>query len=102
VGLSVELPLGDNLCGFFTLWYRHGSGLENRDYGLRYPSHWPRGTLYPQKLALASPTSGGRSVGIVYSGTQATEFVCFLFIVMAGCLGQCSVTNKLQQCIAVW
>jgi hypothetical protein len=24
--------------------------------------HWPRGTLYPQKLALASQTSGGRSV----------------------------------------
>jgi hypothetical protein len=28
-----------------------------------------RGTLYPQKLALSSPTSGGRSVGIVRSGT---------------------------------
>jgi hypothetical protein len=34
--------------------------------------------LYPQKLALTSPTSGGRSVGIVFSRTQATElvFVC--------------------------
>jgi hypothetical protein len=31
-------------------------------------------TLYPQKLALISPTSGGRSVGIVRSRTQATEF----------------------------
>jgi UbiD family decarboxylase len=30
-------------------------------------------TLYPQKLALTSPTSGGRSVGIVRSRTQATE-----------------------------
>jgi hypothetical protein len=30
--------------------------------------------LYPQKLALTSPTSGGRSVGIVRSRTQATEF----------------------------
>jgi hypothetical protein len=27
------------------------------------------------KLALTSPTSGGRSVGIVRSRTQATEFV---------------------------
>jgi hypothetical protein len=36
-----------------------GSGLENRKYGRR---------------ALTSPTSGGRSVGIVRSRAQATEF----------------------------
>ena len=30
--------------------------------------------LYPQKLALPSPTGGGRSVGIVRSRTKATEF----------------------------
>jgi len=30
--------------------------------------------LYPQKLALISPTGGGRSVGIVRSRTKATEF----------------------------
>jgi hypothetical protein len=30
--------------------------------------------LYPQKLALTSPTSGGRSFGIVRSRTQYTEF----------------------------
>jgi hypothetical protein len=53
---------------------RSGSGLENREYGRRDPSRWPRGTLYPQKLALTSLTSGGRSVGIVSSRTQATEF----------------------------
>jgi hypothetical protein len=35
---------------------------------------WPRNTLYPQKLALTSPTSGGRSVGIVRLRTKATEF----------------------------
>ena len=38
--------------------------------------------LYPQKLALTSPTGGGRSVGIVRSRTKATEFfssVFFLF-----------------------
>jgi hypothetical protein len=29
------------------------------------PLRWPRDALYPQKLALTSPTSGGRSVGIV-------------------------------------
>jgi hypothetical protein len=51
-----------------------GSGLENREYGRKDPSRRPRGTLYPQKLAATSPTSGGRSVGIVRSLTQATEF----------------------------
>jgi hypothetical protein len=30
--------------------------------------------LYPQNLALTSPTGGGRSVGIVRSRTKATEF----------------------------
>jgi hypothetical protein len=56
------------------------SGLDSREYGRRDPSRWPRGTLYPQKLALISPTSGGRSVGKVLSRTQATEFSfsCFL------------------------
>jgi hypothetical protein len=38
---------------------------------------WPRGTLYPLRLVLTSPTSGGRSVGIVRLRTQATEFFCF-------------------------
>jgi hypothetical protein len=54
-------------------------GLENRDYGRSDPSRWLHGTLYQQKLALTSPTRGGRSVGIVRSRTQATEFVCFCF-----------------------
>jgi hypothetical protein len=35
--------------------------------------------IYPQKLALTSPTSGGRPVGIVCLQTEATEFVCSLF-----------------------
>jgi len=30
--------------------------------------------LYPQKLALTSPTGGGSSVGIVRVRTKATEF----------------------------
>jgi hypothetical protein len=52
-----------------------GSGLQNREYGRRDPSSRPRDTFYPQKLALTSPTSGGRSIGIVPSRTQATEFL---------------------------
>jgi hypothetical protein len=35
---------------------------------------WLRATLYPQKLALNSPTYGVRSVGIVRLRTEATEF----------------------------
>jgi len=31
--------------------------------------------LYPQKLALTTPTGGGRSVGIVRVRTKATEYV---------------------------
>jgi hypothetical protein len=58
-----------------------GSCLESREYGRRDPSRWPRGTFYPQTLALTSLTSGGRSVGIVRSRTKATEFVfVFLFV----------------------
>jgi hypothetical protein len=55
---------------------RKGSGFgpESREYGRKDPSRWPRGTMYPQKLTLTSPTSGCRSVGIVVSQTQATEF----------------------------
>jgi hypothetical protein len=35
------------------------------------PLRWPRDTLYQQKLALTSPTSGGRSVGIVRLRTKS-------------------------------
>ena len=34
---------------------------------------------YPQKLALTSPTGGGRSVGIVRVRTKATEFSFFRY-----------------------
>jgi hypothetical protein len=62
---------------FFWL-FRISDGLENRDYGRRDSSRWPCGTLYQQKLALTLLTSGGLSVGIVHSRTQATEFSCFI------------------------
>jgi hypothetical protein len=57
-----------------TWWKSSGSCLENREYGRRNPSRWPRCTLYPQKLAITSPTSGGRSVDVVRSRTQTMEF----------------------------
>jgi hypothetical protein len=56
-----------------------GSGLENREYGRGDPLRWTRDTLYPQKLALTSPTSSGRSVGIVRLRTKATEFLFFVY-----------------------
>jgi hypothetical protein len=53
---------------------RSCSSLEIREYGRRDSSHWPRGTLYPQKLVLTPLTRDGRSVGIIHSRTRATEF----------------------------
>jgi hypothetical protein len=57
-----------------------GCGLESREYGCRYSSRWPLGTLYPQKLALTSLTSGGRLVGIVRLRTEAMEFFFFITV----------------------
>jgi hypothetical protein len=37
------------------------------------PPHWPCDIPLSAKLALTSPTTGARSVGVVRSGTQATE-----------------------------
>jgi hypothetical protein len=51
-------------------WKSSGSGQEIRINDRGDPLRWPRDTLYPQKLALTSPTSGGRSVGIVRLRTK--------------------------------
>jgi hypothetical protein len=47
---------------------------RKREYGHGDPLRWPCLTLYPQKLALTSPTSSGRSDSIVRSRTKAMEF----------------------------
>jgi hypothetical protein len=56
-----------------------GSGLEILDtaVGIRHADH-----VHPlsAKMALTSPTSGGRSVGIVRSRTQATTLVIYIYI----------------------
>jgi hypothetical protein len=49
------------------------AGLENQDWRPWDPLRWPRDTLYPQKLALTSPTSGGLVIDIVRLRTKATE-----------------------------
>jgi hypothetical protein len=68
---TVDLLLGRN---------SSGSDLENRDYGHGDPLLRPRDTLYLQKLALTSLTSGSRSIGIVRSWTKAMEFAFLLFL----------------------
>jgi hypothetical protein len=45
---------------------------ENMAVGIRLADQVA--PLYPQKLAITSPTSGGRSVGVVRSRTQTMEF----------------------------
>jgi hypothetical protein len=58
-----------------------GSGLEIWEYG------WPHGTLYPQMLALTSPTSGGHSVGIISRGLRPRSLVLykiFLYLELTG------------------
>jgi hypothetical protein len=48
------------------------SGQEIRQYCHGDLLLWPRDTLHPQKLALTSPTSDSRSLGIVRWRTKAT------------------------------
>jgi hypothetical protein len=56
--------------------YHSTSDLENSDSGRRGSAALTmRHPLYPQKLALTSPTSGGRSVDIVCSRIKVTELV---------------------------
>jgi hypothetical protein len=87
-----------------------GSGLENRDYGLgiRHVDHVA--PCIRNKFELSSPTSGGRSVGIVLSRTQAMEFVLFCFVCLSPsqaveaygivrCRVQCIVTKNLCHCL---
>jgi hypothetical protein len=51
---------------------------ENTAVGIRHADHVALSIR--KKLAITSPTSGGRSVGLVRSRTQTMEFV-FLFVV---------------------
>jgi len=68
--------------------------------GIRCANHVT--PLYPQKLALTSPTGGGRSVGIVRSRTKATElwstvgFVC-LFLVRQPPVDQCLIFHGVSR-----
>jgi hypothetical protein len=52
------------------IYAHYKTEIKGRGESLR----WPRDTLYPLKLTLTSPTSGGRSVGIVRWRTEAPKF----------------------------
>jgi hypothetical protein len=68
-----SLKIKEKDLGYFNSVLKKLTDLESREYCLRDPSRWPRGTLSTQNLVLTSPTSSGRSVGIVLSRTQAME-----------------------------
>jgi hypothetical protein len=53
------------------------SCLENREYGRSFPVTLTTWHPLSAKVAIISLTSGGRSVGIVRSRTQTTEFSFF-------------------------
>jgi hypothetical protein len=62
---------------FYTQWHCLAKGI----YGINKLWLWlwldHATPLYPDKLALTSPTSGGRSIGIIRSRTKATELVSY-------------------------
>ena len=56
--------------------------------------------FYPQKLALTSPTGGGRSVGIVRVRTKATEFIFSLVVTLTpgtSCMYVCNMVSSLSK-----
>jgi hypothetical protein len=74
--IMVVLPYA--LCSLLVRYRKQITAVE-----IRRADHWT--PLCSQKLALTSPTSCGRSVGIVHSRTLASEFV-LLCILSVGCV----------------
>jgi hypothetical protein len=66
---------------------------ENTAVGIRHADHVA--TSIRKKLAITSPTSGGRSVGIVHSRTQTMEFS--YFGLLTGCLEELAYRQILHQ-----
>jgi hypothetical protein len=59
-------------CNFWNISLQY-TVLKTERNGRGDPLRWPCDTLYPQKLALISPTSGGLSVGIVRLRTKKSR-----------------------------
>jgi hypothetical protein len=66
---TIEQLLGRKNSGFCLESENTAVGIRHADYAT---------SLYPQKLALTSPTSGGRSVDIIRYLTLVTEVIFFL------------------------
>jgi hypothetical protein len=62
-----------------------GSGLETDIIGCEDSLRWPRDALYPLKLALISPKSGGRSVGTVRLWTTRHGVCCLCLYYIRHC-----------------
>jgi hypothetical protein len=59
-------------------WLRNSKGSRRNFNGCGYLLRWPRDTFYQKKLALISPTCGGRSDDIVRLRTKAMYFTLIL------------------------
>jgi hypothetical protein len=82
-----------------------GSGQENRINDRVGPLRWPRDTHYPQKLALTSPTSGGRSVDIVRLRTNGHGVFFSLWLkigITLQLLVNISISNFHKICVVVY
>jgi hypothetical protein len=66
-----------NIFCFHTVLYFFVFLIENTTVEIRCADHATPSIRKKNKLAVTSPASGGRSVGIVRSGTEATEFIFF-------------------------
>jgi hypothetical protein len=75
--------------------------IEITAVGIRRADHST--PLYQQKLALPSPTSGGRSVGIVRSRTKVTEllFVAYFINCFSIFTGGVAERSSLERSISV-
>jgi hypothetical protein len=87
-------------------WTSSGFGPETEINGHGDSLRWQHDTLYPLKLALTSPTSGGRSVGTVGWRTKAPDLFMdnYAHVSNAGCsafLGNGSVNTFPRQKIEV-
>jgi hypothetical protein len=81
-----------------------GSGSRKTEInGRGDPLRWPRDTLYQLKLALTSPTSGGRSVYIVRLRNEA-KVVCTVIVTVSNptmnvvCLNYLVSEKKIGNC----
>jgi hypothetical protein len=63
-----------SITGELLKWKSSGSGSRKSRLTAWGRLRWPRDTLYPQKLAVTSLTSGGRSVGLLRLRAKAKEF----------------------------